>query len=187
MIQQLQLLQQQAARLTTAIPYSQTAGLLTKLFQTVNQGQALGYTLANIEKQFQLQYPQFGKAHGNYFDNYTNWSNTTQDSIRAALNAAGVQSDNFATEEATAETLRMLNASPAGQLQAIQIGNAVSSEMLDEMRKLRQLQMSQNQAHNAFLLQQQQQSDAKAAALKKFYTPQNTEVKSFLNLKKGEY
>jgi type IV secretion system protein TrbJ len=179
LVNQLEILRAQAARLSSSTPYSQTSALLSNLMQIVNQGQALGYNIGNITKRFETQYPEFGKRQGNYFDSYQAWSQSTSDSIRSALMAAGLQMENFATESATADTLRTMNQSATGQMQAIQIGNAVSSEMLDEMRKLRQLNTAQSQAQNAFLLGTKQQSDEEASGMKTFLNQKNNVVKSY--------
>lgn len=179
LIAQLEVMRAQAARLSSATPYSQTSALLSKLMQIVDQGQALGYNIGNITRRFETQYPEFGKRQGNYFDSYQAWSQTTSDSIRSALMAAGLQMENFATESATADTLRTMNQSATGQMQAIQIGNAVSSEMLDEMRKLRQLNTAQSQAQNAFLLGAKQQSDEQVSGLKAFLNQKNNVVRSY--------
>lgn len=165
MIQQLEVLRTQAARLSSDTPFSQTSDLLKNIMSVVNQGQAIGYDLGVITKKFEMQYPGV-KVKGSYFDEYSKWSETTADSIKSALMAAGLQMANFETESATADTLRTMNKSATGQMQAIQIGNAVSSEMLDEMRKLRQLNTSQMQAHNAYLLGDKQKSDTKEAQSK---------------------
>lgn len=179
LVNQLEILRAQAARLSSSTPYSQTSSLLSNLMQIVNQGQALGYNIGNITKRFETQYPEFGKRQGNYFDSYQAWSKTTSDSIRSALMAAGLQMENFATESATADTLRTMNQSATGQMQAIQIGNAVSSEMLDEMRKLRQLNTAQSQAQNAFLLGAKQQSDEESEGMRTFLNQKNKVVKSY--------
>ena len=184
LIQQLEVMRQQAARLSSTTPFSQSSSLLTKIMTAVNQGQALGYNLENISKKFEEQYPEFGKQQGNYFDNYQKWSATTSDSIRSALMASGIQMENFATESATSDTLRIMNQSATGQMQAIQIGNAVSSEMLDEMRKLRQLNTAQTQAQNAFLLGEKQQKDNSMASLEKMLKPKNAEFKTYEQLQR---
>ncbi|SDK52804.1 P-type conjugative transfer protein TrbJ [Methylophilus rhizosphaerae] len=181
-IAQLEVMRAQAERLTTATPFSQTSSLLNNLMQIVNQGQALGYDISNITRRFESQYPGF-KVNGSYYDNYKNWSQTTSDSLRAALMAAGMQMNNFATESATADTLRTMNQSPAGQLQAIQIGNAVSSEMLDEMRKLRQINTAQMQAQNAYMLGQQQKLDTEQAQSKQFLDQVPLNPKLIKNMK----
>lgn len=165
MIKQLEVMRAQAARLSADTPFSQTSTLLKGIMDVVNQGQALGYNIGEITKKFEMQYPGV-KVKGSYFDEYSKWSETTADSIKSALMAAGLQMANFETESATADTLRTMNKSATGQMQAIQIGNAVSSEMLDEMRKLRQLNTSQMQAHNAYLLGDKQKSDTKEAQSK---------------------
>lgn len=157
MIKQLEVMRAQAARLSADTPFSQTSTLLKGIMDVVNQGQALGYNVGEITKKFEGQYPGYRKQQGSYYDNYKKWSETTADSIKSALMAAGLQMENFETELAAADTLREMNKSATGQMQAIQIGNAVSTEMLDEMRRLRQLNTSQMQAQNAYMLGQQEQ------------------------------
>lgn len=179
MVAQLELLRAQAARLNSDTPFSQSSALLKDIMSVVNQGQALGYNIGEITKKFEGQYPEFGKQKGNFFDSYQKWSQTTGDSIKSALMAAGLQMANFETESATADTLRIMNKSATGQMQAIQIGNAVSSEMLDEMRKLRQLNTAQNQAQNAYLLSEKQQADSKEDGLKTFLNQDRRVVKSY--------
>lgn len=174
LVQQLEVMRQQAARLTSGTPTSQATSLLAGIMQAVNQGQALGYNIGNISQKFESQYPGFGKQQGSYSSNYKNWSQTTSDSIRSALMASGLQMDNFATESATADTLRVMNQSATGQMQAIQVGNAVSSEMLDEMRKLRQLNTAQSQAQNAYLLGEQEKTSSNLSGLKSFLEQKNT-------------
>ena len=179
MIKQLEVMRAQAASLSADTPFSQTSELLKGIMSVVNEGQALGYNIGEITKKFEGQYPEFGKQKGNFFDSYQKWSQTTGDSIKSALMAAGLQMANFETESATADTLRMMNKSATGQMQAIQIGNAVSSEMLDEMRKLRQLNTAQNQAQNAYLLSEKQQTDSKEDGLKTFLNQDRRVVKSY--------
>lgn len=185
MVQQLEVMRQQAARLSGATPFSQSSALLTKIMTAVNQGQALGYNLESINSKFESQYPGFGKQQGKYSDNYKNWSLTTSDSIKSALNAAGLQMENFASESATSDTLRTMNQSANGQMQAIQIGNAVSSEMLDEMRKLRQLNTAQNQAQNAYLLGQAEKGSSDIDGLKSFLDQKNAKVQSAEEIRKS--
>ncbi|MDP3008241.1 MAG: P-type conjugative transfer protein TrbJ [Methylococcales bacterium] len=182
LINQLEVMRTQAARLNANTPFSQTSNLLRGLMGIVNQGQALGYDIGNITKKFETQYPGF-KTQGSYYDNYGNWSKTTSDSIRSALMSAGLQMGNFETESATSDTLRTMNHSATGQMQAIQIGNAVSSEMLDEMRKLRQLNTSQMQAQNAYLLNQQQKNDSQQAQVKTFIDQEQINPKLIKNMK----
>lgn len=184
MIAQLEVLKTQAARLTGKTPFSESSALLTNIMGMMNKGQALGYDLANISKRFETQYPGFGKQQGSYYENYKKWSETSSDSIRNALEASGYQMGNFANESATAETLRTMNNSATGQMQAIQIGNAVSSEMLDEMRKLRQLNTAQMQAQNAYLLGEQEKTGSEISGLKSFLDQKNTTLQSDDQLRK---
>lgn len=76
MIQQLEVLRTQAARLSSDTPFSQTSDLLKNIMSVVNQGQAIGYDLGVITQKFEMQYPGV-KVKGSYFDEYSKWSETT--------------------------------------------------------------------------------------------------------------
>lgn len=136
-------------------------GLLQQLVGVVNQGQALAFSAININSMFQQKYPgytppqDFGAA-------YQNINETTLDSVRGALNAANIQSQDFTTEQGALNAIEAQSQSAQGRMQAIQAGNQIAMAQVQQMRKMRALQMAQMQAQSAYIAgQAQKDSDDK--------------------------
>lgn len=135
-----------------AIPWIQKSKLLQQLGQVVNKGMAIGYELDGFEYRFSNLYKDY-KSGKTFRQAYVNWANTTRDSIRSAMTANGMQMQDFQSEEAALEKLRMLSDNASGQMQAMQAGNAISVQMVSQLQMLRTVMNAQNQAHNAYMAQ----------------------------------
>src|SRR3569623_376636 len=70
---------------------------LSALTAVVQQGQALAYTLSNLDTVFRLRYPGYVPPT-HYTQQYRQWSEGTLDGIRGALRAANLQSNQITTE-----------------------------------------------------------------------------------------
>ena len=68
--------------------------------------------------------------------------------------------DDFGNEQQLVSQLQHRSASAQGQLQAVQAGNEISMTMVGQMQKMRQLQMAQMNAQNAYLTEQKGRQDA---------------------------
>jgi len=95
--------------------WDNVANTLANLSNAIQTGQALGYSLQNMDAAFQKAYPGY-HAQQNYQQSYQKWSNTTLDTVRGALDSISLQDSDFADEESTINTLRGLAHNPAGQL-----------------------------------------------------------------------
>ena len=128
---------------------------LSALTQVVSAGQALSYTMQNVDQQFKQQYPGY-QSGTNYSGSYQTWSNNTLDNVRSALNAAGLQSSQFATERSALSAIQAMANNPTGQTQAIQAGAMIASQTVDQLQKLRQLMMAQMQSQDTYIAEQSQ-------------------------------
>lgn len=135
---------------------------LANLANAIQTGQALGYSMQNMDAAFKQIYPGY-TAPQNYQQSYQNWSTTTLDTIRGGLDSISLQASDFATEEKTIDALRGFAGSPKGQLQAVQVGNMLSGEMLNQMEELRQLEMTQVNSQNAYMAYRVQKDQADQA------------------------
>lgn len=136
----------------------------------VQQGNALAYSSQNIGTQFQNTFKGFNYPPGfNYKTSYKDWSQKTLAGIKGAFDAAGMQSDNFATEEQVLVSLRAQSTNATGQMQAIQVGNQVAEQQVQQLQKLRQLMMVQMQAQNSYLAAQEQKEAARTLAQEDFF------------------
>lgn len=143
------------------------APVLGQLHNVVQQGQSLAYNLQNISQVFQTTFPGYVPPQ-NFVNDYQQWTQRTLDTIRGSLMAAGVQSEYLATESLTLNTLKGLSDGAVGQTQAIQAGNMITHEMINQMQKLRQLQMAQMQAQSAYMAHEVNLESSTQAALDEF-------------------
>src|SRR6202051_4736003 len=62
---------------------------LNALASIVQGGQALSYSLANLDSQFKARFPGYGYSGHGHFTPYRSWSQTSLDTTLGALRAAG--------------------------------------------------------------------------------------------------
>ncbi|WP_226034393.1 P-type conjugative transfer protein TrbJ [Aquitalea palustris] len=169
-------IQLQQALTNPNTPWSQTVQSLQNLRNAVQKGQAIGYQLSGLEQQFKNTYRGYGQSSGNLLNDFIRWNNTTRDSIQGALTAAGMTVDQINSESGMIDNLRAMGQSAQGQMQAAQVGNAISIEMVQQMRQLRQLQAAQMQAHNAYLAGDNEQKAATRAANDSIFNVRKTKI-----------
>jgi P-type conjugative transfer protein TrbJ len=151
-------------------PWSKVSGMLYKLQGLVSRGQALSYTLQNLDSEFMNRYRGFGNyaTGGSYASQYKSWSQSSLDGIRAALQAQGLQAEDFESEQETMETLNNMSSSAEGTVRAVQAGNAIAAQQVAQLQKLRQLEMEQFNAYAGYMAGQQANQDAELEALQRF-------------------
>lgn len=140
------------------------------LRRIVVAGQSTSYTLANIDQQFKGMHPGY-KAKINFQTAYRDWSDNTLDAVKNALTLVTAHADDFDNEQSMVDELMSKSQSAQGQLQALQAGNAVGVQMVGQLQKLRQLQMAQVQAQNAFIAGQQSENDSRKTGLDRVFGP----------------
>lgn len=163
-ILQVQMAQQQLRNLIAAPQFiwGQAQAELQQLTNLVAQGQALGYQLGNIDQAFSTKYAGYTNSSPiNFQQASRDWTTTSLDSIKSALQTAGVQSQQFANEEQALQTIQNIASGSQGGLQAAQAGVMVASQQVNQLQKLRQLFMAQMQAQNAYMAGQEQREAAK--------------------------
>lgn len=162
---------------TIALPAQVWHNVQNDLFglaNVVKQGQALAYSVSNIGTQFTNTFKGFKYPPGfNHKTSYTEWSKTTMDTLKGALEATGLQASQFATEEGVLAQLRTMSTSATGQMQAIQTGSQIAEQQVQQLQKLRQLMMTQMNAQNTYLAAQENKEAAKQAAREDAFSYQN--------------
>ncbi len=124
---------------------------LNRLAQVVQTGQALSYSMANLDSQFRATYPGYTlPGNGNFAQQYKNWSQATLDTQRSTLAAAGLQGSQLQSEQSVLDALKQMSRSSSGRLEAIQIGNQISEQQVEQLMKLRQLMIADLQSKQAF-------------------------------------
>ena len=129
--------------------FGTVASDINNLNQIVKTGQSLSYTMSNLDGSFRLRFPGYSSST-NYGQSYQTWSQTSLDSTRGALNAAGLQNSQFNSDEALLKTLQSQSQSAVGRMQAIEVGNQIAENQSEQLMKLRQLMMADIQSKAAY-------------------------------------
>ncbi len=148
-------------------------------------GQKLDYSLSHLDASFNQQHPGYlGYSKGfNFGQAYSNWSAETNGAVKNAIAMTSAQQDDFATEEGMINELQAKSQSAGGQLEALQAGHQISLSMVGQLQKLRQLQMAQMSAQNAFLAGQQSQADAADGVMQQFLNRDQKRVRTLSEIK----
>ncbi|WP_083818684.1 P-type conjugative transfer protein TrbJ [Acidiphilium sp. PM] len=136
--------------------WSQTYGDLSSLTNIMSQANGLSYTMQNVNSAFQSQYPSYNSSE-NYNQLYKKWSQTTSNSIAAALQAQGFNANQFATQQSALNAIEQASQSATGRMQALQAGNQIAAMEVTQLQQLQQLQSANSDAQLAWIKQQQTQ------------------------------
>ena len=154
---------------------------LNQLAGIVQGGQALAYSLGNIDQLYRQTYPGYGYNAGAYYTQYRNWSQTSMDTTLGTLRAAGMQGQQLQSEQAVLNSLKASLQGTDGRLEALHALGDISEQQVEQLMKLRELMiadMSSKQAYQAAIIQQQ---TAGQAATERFfnYTPAATDGRGY--------
>lgn len=134
---------------------------LSQLSSLYSQGNSLAHSLNNLEGRFQEQYAGYEDYLSSVVggtavtsNRYKKWADTGFDNARLAMTAAGINTSAFDTEEASLQQLVNRSASAAGRLQAIQAGNEISAQQVQQIQRLRELVASQITLQSNWVAQQ---------------------------------
>jgi P-type conjugative transfer protein TrbJ len=158
------------SRILARQTYGPITSDLNALASIVRGGMALSYSLANLDATFRSRFPGYGYGGPVYYSNYRSWSQTSLDTTRATLRAAGLQSSQLNMEQAVLNSLRAMAQSTDGRMQALQVMCQIAEQQVQQLMKLRALMladMSSKQSYQAAVIQKQAASEA---ASERFFT-----------------
>ncbi len=126
---------------------------LRRLGQIIEQEQAIAYQMAGIDAEFRRRFPGY-RPVTDWAKEYELWTRTTMDTLRGTLTSARLHADNFATEQGRIEVLQRMSDSAEGRMQALQVGNMMAAEQLQQLVQLRQIILAQMNAQNVYMANQ---------------------------------
>ena len=130
--------------------FGTVASDITNLRQVVNTGEALSYTMSNLDGSFRVRFPGYSSTT-NYGQSYQTWSQTSLDSTLGALNAAGLQNSQFDSDEALLETpCRGKVSRRSAGCKQLEVGNQIAENEAEQLMKLRQLMMADMQSKASY-------------------------------------
>ncbi len=107
-------------RALSAYSFGAITNDINALAGIVQGGQALAYSLGNLDQLFRQTYPGYGYNTGTFYTQYRNWAQTSLDTTLGTLRAAGLQGRQLQTEQAVINSLRASLQGSTGRLEAMQ-------------------------------------------------------------------
>jgi P-type conjugative transfer protein TrbJ len=162
--------------------FGSVAADINALANIVQGGQALAYSLGNLDQLFRMTYPGYRTVPNTYYLQYRDWSQTSLDTTLGALRAAGLQGQQLQSEQAIESSLQAMAQSSDGRMEALQVLADINDQQVQQLMKLREIMLadvSSKQAYQATTIQQQAASQA---ATEWFFTagPVTSDGKTYL-------
>ena len=145
---------------------------LGQLAQIVQGGQALAYSMGNLDAQFRNTFPGYSSSNSGYFNNYKKWSQTSLDTTLSTLRAVGLQGQQLNSAQSVLAQLRVMSTGAGGQMQAAEVGNQIAEQQVEQLMSLRQLMLTDLQSKQAYQAEQIQKEQADNAALEHLFGTQ---------------
>ena len=167
-----------------SLPNSMFGSIAADLQSVANiytKSQALGRQIQNMDSQFNTQFPGFesylnqaaNSAEVPARDRYQKWSAQGRDNVKAAMEAANLNTGTFESEDAQLARMVSRSQSAAGRMQAIQAGNEIASQNVQQLQKLRDLVATQINMQGNYMAQQGDRRAASEAAEQQFEARKN--------------
>ena len=145
---------------------------LGQLAQIVQGGQALAYSMGNLDAQFRNTFPGYSSSNSGYFNSYKKWSQTSLDTTLSTLRAVGLQGQQLNSAQSVLAQLRVMSTGAGGQMQAAEVGNQIAEQQVEQLMALRQLMLVDLQSKQAYQAEQIQKEQADKAALEQLFGTQ---------------
>jgi len=128
--------------------------VLSDLHEVSQYGEAVAYSNLELLKRYKAVHPsweayQQGADYDDLISRYRSWTTSNHDSILGALRAAQVQSKQLADEDRMMRMIESKTRTAAGTNQLLQLGSSIGNIQVNQLQKLRQLQMAQMQLQAA--------------------------------------
>ena len=167
-----------------SLPNSMFGSIAADLQSVANiytKSQALGRQIQNMDSQFNTQFPGFesylnqaaNSAEVPARDRYQKWSEQGRDNVKAAMEVANLNTGTFESEDAQLARMVSRSQSAAGRMQAIQAGNEIASQNVQQLQKLRDLVATQINMQGNYMAQQGDRRAASEAAEQQFEARKN--------------
>jgi type IV secretion system protein TrbJ len=157
------------SRMLTAQMFGPIASDMNQLASIVQGGMGLAYSMANLDATFRSRYRGYAYNSNAYFTDYRNWSQTTLDTIRGTLRAAGLQNAQLQNEQTVLAGLRSMSQGAQGRMEALQVMDQISEQQVEQLMKLRELMLADLQSKQAYEATEVQEKAAINAAVEQFF------------------
>lgn len=156
--------------------FSSLAGDIQRMRGVYDTGKTVSYSMGDLDARFNQQFPGYdsylrdaGQGESNVPGRYRKWSESGFDNARAALDAVGMNTRSFATEDAMLSELVQRSASAQGRMQAIQAGNEISAQQVQQLQRLREMIAASVTLQSNYIAQETERRAVDDAAREHFH------------------
>src|SRR5882762_2480220 len=128
--------------------------------------------MGKLDAQFRNTFRGCSFRTSGYFNDYKKWSQTSLDTTMTSLRAAGLQVQQLKNAQAVLARLRTMSTGAGGQMQAVEVGNQIAEQQVEQLMALRQLMLTDRQSKQAYQAEQIQKEQAESAALEQLFGKQ---------------
>lgn len=145
--------------------WKEVQGAINQLASDMERGKALAFSMQNLDGEFKKRFPGFEKSPAgrvDYHQKYGEWVNTNQDTMNNTMRSMGNQYHVLKDEKDLRNTLLSQAKTADGSLKAVQIGNEIAAEQVNQMQHLRQIMITQTSSmaeYQAFEAQKDAQKE----------------------------
>ncbi len=157
--------------------FNRITGDIQRIQQLYQQSKALSGNLSNFDERFRQQFgdydrylSQVGQSPTYMQDNYKRWNEQGSDAMRVAMQSAGMNVSAIASEDVMLSQLVARSQNAQGRMQAIQAGNEIAAQQVQQMQKLRQLLNDQVQSQSMWYAQNIERQAVDDAFRQSFYS-----------------
>ncbi|EGQ63190.1 conjugal transfer protein trbJ, putative, partial [Acidithiobacillus sp. GGI-221] len=137
-------------------------GSIQKLTSIYSQAQALGYAGQNIGAELAQEYQGAGSSIQNLSSVYANWNQTTNTDMEDALESQHLAAQNFATQDASMQTIQNEAQTAQGREQVAAAAVAAANVTTKSIQQLEQITMAGKDAQIAYLKQKKAEKNVTA-------------------------
>jgi P-type conjugative transfer protein TrbJ len=112
----------------------------------------IGSSMTRVDQDFAAQFQN--ETAASYADRFRGWTTYSNDSLKVSMLNAGLQRENFASDEAALKALVTKNQASEGNLGALKTLGEINAQQLQESMKLRDLISQQQIAEGTYLAAQ---------------------------------
>lgn len=145
--------------------WNDVQGVINQLASDMERGKALAFSMQNLDSEFKRRFPGFEKTSSgktDYKKQYAEWVDTNQHTMNNTMSAMGKQYKALKDEKDLRNTLLNQARTADGSMKAVQIGNEIAAEQVNQMQNLRQIMITQTSAmaeYQAFETQKEAQKE----------------------------
>lgn len=143
--------------------FENTNFILNQLTNVSNQGRSISYGANNLDALFKNKFPGM-QSSSNYHKDFTNWSETTYDTLKNSMLSLSLQGKLFEKESQDVKALQTLSENAVGNLESQQTSHRIALQEIGQLQKMRQLLLNQASTQNIYMAYQLQKEQSQQMA-----------------------